>query len=192
MMLGTDEIDTQYHRDPQRGKYTSSNRPCQVLIVSITAYPPSPLAPTWRVGGLSKQVISRVIRTLKETLIGVMVPITLKKRYLISPPTLQVRVPMIVQDERRKSPVLGLQELQSRGVRVQGFKSPFMYGLRSLRVWGLGVKVLAFGFSGFFLGLGVQSFSRFLASGRRFWIFGLQVQGLRLYGVTLGSAVLAF
>ena len=33
----------------------------------------------WRVGGLSKKIISRVIRTLKGILIGVMVLITLLK-----------------------------------------------------------------------------------------------------------------
>ena len=43
------------------------------------------------VGGLSKWVISRLISTLKRApnSIGVMMPISLEKNYLLSPPTLQ-------------------------------------------------------------------------------------------------------
>ena len=46
------------------------------------------LGSTWRVKGLSKSVISGVIRTRKGVLIGVMVPIPLENDYLLSFPTL--------------------------------------------------------------------------------------------------------
>ena len=45
---------------------------------------------TWRVGGLSKWIRRRLIRTLKGTLIGVPPLITLLEHYLLSPPTLPI------------------------------------------------------------------------------------------------------
>ena len=45
---------------------------------------------TWRVGGFSKQIISRVISTLNGIRVRVMVLITPENNYLVSPPTLQV------------------------------------------------------------------------------------------------------
>ena len=47
---------------------------------------------TWRVGRLGRRVIRRLISTLKGTLIGVMILISLQNNYLLSPPTLQVEV----------------------------------------------------------------------------------------------------
>ena len=44
---------------------------------------------TWRVGGLSKSVVNRVISILKGILIGAMILISLKNSYVLSPPTLQ-------------------------------------------------------------------------------------------------------
>ena len=45
---------------------------------------------TWRVfRGLSKWVVSRLISTLKGTLIGVMILISPENKQLLSPPTLQ-------------------------------------------------------------------------------------------------------
>ena len=45
---------------------------------------------TWRVGELSNWAISRLIRTSKGILVGVVVVISLENNYLLSPPTLQV------------------------------------------------------------------------------------------------------
>ena len=48
---------------------------------------------TWRVGGLSKWVINRLITTITTLigiLIGAMTLITRSENYLLSPPTLQV------------------------------------------------------------------------------------------------------
>ena len=51
---------------------------------------------TWRVGGLSKWLISRLTGTLKGVLIGVMRLISLQKKYLLSPPTLQVGAKIVL------------------------------------------------------------------------------------------------
>ena len=45
---------------------------------------------TWRVGGLSEWVASKLLSTLTGILIGVMILTTLYTIYLLSPPTLQV------------------------------------------------------------------------------------------------------
>ena len=47
---------------------------------------------TWRVGRLSKWVVSRIISTLKEVLVGAMILITVKNSYLLSPPTFKADV----------------------------------------------------------------------------------------------------
>ena len=44
----------------------------------------------WKVGGLGKWVISRLISALLGVLIGVTILITPENIYLLSPPTLQV------------------------------------------------------------------------------------------------------
>ena len=50
---------------------------------------------TWRVGGLSKQSFYGVISTLKGTLVGVMVLVTLENDYLLNPSSLLVGFRMI-------------------------------------------------------------------------------------------------
>ena len=61
--------------DAVRDSKDSFRRNCLLTPTELTA-PHWFLSRTWRVGGLSKWVVSRLISTLKGTLIGVMVLIS--------------------------------------------------------------------------------------------------------------------
>ena len=67
-----------------------SESPSWLFCLGFRARRAGSIGFTWRVGGLSKWVISRLRSTLKGVLIGVMILTSLQSNYLLIPPTLKV------------------------------------------------------------------------------------------------------